>query len=128
MRDQLRGAAWRIKHGRLPYSAGIAVSGAMQEASWIGISKWPPGGWQIGEVEERLELPEKQAEEIEGELRAEAPKAGASLWRRGAHPRTAGARTNRSAAFSQRPAGGQLLWTVSERRAQRGAKTARFDY
>ena len=27
------------------------------------------------------------------ELRAEAPEPGASLWRRGAHPRTAGART-----------------------------------
>ena len=79
MRDQLPGEGRRMEAmGRsLLLQQEIAVSGRWwRGASWIGISKVAPR-WVVALLErwkKALELLEKQAEEIEGELRAEAPR------------------------------------------------------
>ena len=76
------------------------------------------GDCALGEVEETtIESLEKEAEEIEGELRAGAPAQQLLFGEGELTPELLAREVDRSAAFSQCPAGGQLLWPLSEGRA-----------
>ena len=109
---------------------GMAVRGRWWRGrTWEHILGAMPS-WVIAQLEswkELLELAEKQVRQIEVQLKKAAP--GKLLFGEGelTHERLARG-TDRSAAFPQRPPGGQLLWTVSEREHQRSAQADGFDY
>ena len=80
------------------------------------------GDRPVGDLKEVLELAEKQVRQIE----TSKTVLQLGLWRGRAYPRTASARADPSAAFPQRPPGGQLR-AVSERENERLSAGGWFD-